>query len=62
MLLLASALFYIQYLNGDLLNGIYWEESYNAGDDNEYVCPGVQVNNKTFIFIFFDKLLDILSH
>ena len=41
-------LFLVQYLNGDLLDGIYWEESYNNGDDNEYVCPGVQVNIKSY--------------
>ncbi len=32
-----------QYLNTDFLAGIYWETSYNNGDDNQYVCPDTQV-------------------
>ena len=27
-------------MEGDLLDGLYWEYMYNEGNDKDFVCPG----------------------
>lgn len=29
-----------QYLEGDFLDGLYWEYEYQLGDQHRYICPG----------------------
>jgi hypothetical protein len=29
-----------QFMEKDLLNGLYWEYMYNTGNDKNFICPG----------------------
>ena len=33
-------LFNFQFMEEDLLNGLYWEYEYNDGTNKNYICPG----------------------